>query len=66
MSWEQLPIISLLSVIFWLCGIFFAFKGKRPGTAVILSAIGTAIFLVFIISRWISLGRPPMRTMVLN
>ena len=63
MSWEQLPIISLLSVIFWLCGIFFAFKGKRPGTAVILSAIGTAIFLVFIISMWISLGRPPMRTM---
>ena len=63
MSWDQLPIISLLSIIFWISGIFFAFKGKQERTAVILSSIGTAIFLVFIISMWISLGRPPMRTM---
>ena len=63
MSWDQVPIISLLSIIFWISGIFFAFKGKQERTAVILSSIGTAIFLVFIISMWISLGRPPMRTM---
>ncbi len=39
-----------------------AAPGHGSGAAVIVSLIGSAIFLAFIIGMWISLERPPMRT----
>ena len=62
MSWESFDMYALSSGVCWIIGAFLAFKGYRTG-ALSLSGIGSAIFFVFIVGMWISLERPPLRTM---
>ena len=63
MSWEHLIWFAAAAVVFWLSGAVMAFRSKRVWAAGALSLCGSAIFLAYIIGMWISLERPPMRTM---
>ena len=62
MSWESFIEYALASGLCWLLGALFAFRGFRKG-AIGCSMLGSLVFLVFIVGLWISLERPPMRTM---
>ncbi len=62
MSWETFIYYALLSAVCWVLGAILAFRNKRAG-AVGFSSLGIAVFLVFIVGMWISLERPPLRTM---
>ena len=62
MSWESFVIYAVLAGLCWVTGAVLAFRDKRVG-AIVSSSVGIAVFLVFIVGMWISLERPPLRTM---
>lgn len=62
MSWESFIGYALASGLCWSLGALFAFRGFRK-RAIGCSMLGSLVFLVFIVGFWISLERPPMRTM---
>lgn len=62
MSWDSFVIYAIVSGLCWTTGAFLAFKEHR-NSAISISGIGSFVFMVFIIGLWISLERPPMRTM---
>lgn len=63
MSWDYFVWFALTALCFWALGAGVAWKGKRPMTAMALTFAGLAVFFSFIVCMWISLERPPMRTM---
>ena len=62
MSWESLGLYALVSGICWITGACLAFRDYRK-TAIGFSGLGSLVFLLFIIGMWVSLERPPLRTM---
>ena len=62
MSWDLFIWFALAALILWALGSFFAWKDKKT-MAVIFTFAGITVFFAFILSMWISLERPPMRTM---
>ena len=62
MSWNTFLIYALLSALCWIVGVWLAFRDKRKA-ALSFSILGSAVFLLFIIGMWVSLERPPLRTM---
>lgn len=62
MSWDLFIWFALGAVLCWAVGAFFAWKG-RPGLVYAFTLAGLAIFFAFIVGMWISLERPPLRTM---
>ena len=62
MSWDLFIWFALGSVICWALGAFFAWKDCRTPVYV-FTFLGLAIFFAFILGMWISLERPPLRTM---
>lgn len=62
MSWDQFIYFAAAAVLLWFSGAWLAWKGNRKG-AIGATAIGLLVFLAFIIGMWLSLERPPMRTM---
>ena len=62
MSWNTFLIYALLSTLCWIVGAWLAFRDKREA-ALSFSMLGSAVFLLFIIGMWVSLERPPLRTM---
>ncbi len=63
MIWQQLIWFAAASILCWVTGAVMAFKVKSIKPAAVVSFIGSAIFLSYIVVMWISLERPPMRTM---
>lgn len=63
MMWEQLIWFAIASALFWVLGAATAWRENRQGRAMWLSVTGSLIFFAFIVGMWISLDRPPMRTM---
>ncbi|MEG0038767.1 MULTISPECIES: cytochrome c biogenesis protein CcsA [Bacteroides] len=63
MSWDLFGWFAIVAVLFWASGAVVGWKGIRPMVAVILTSIGLAVFFYFILCMWISLERPPLRTM---
>ena len=63
MIWQQLIWFAAASILCWVTGAVLAFKVKSIKPAAVVSLIGSAIFLSYIVVMWISLERPPMRTM---
>ena len=63
MSWEHLIWFAAAAIIFWVAAAVSAFRSKRVWPTASLTLVGSAIFFAFIIGMWISLERPPMRTM---
>ena len=62
MSWDSFIYFAIASGLCWIWGTFQAFHQRRK-LAIGVSGIGSILFLVFIIGLWISLERPPLRTM---
>lgn len=63
MSWQHLIWFAAVAVVCWLSGAVLAFRSSKRWPATAVSLCGSAVFFAFIIGMWISLERPPMRTM---
>lgn len=62
MSWDSFIWFALAAVLCWAAGAIFAWK-ERKVNVYIFTVLGLAIFFAFILGMWISLERPPLRTM---
>ncbi len=62
MSWNLFIFFSLGAVLCWVAGACFAWK-EKPGLVYAFTFLGLAIFFSFILGMWITLERPPLRTM---
>jgi Cytochrome c biogenesis factor len=64
MSWTDFIWFAAAAELFWATGAVLSISKKRNvWIPAAVSAIGSKIFLTFIILMWIGMGRPPMRTM---
>lgn len=62
MSWDLFVWFALGAVLCWAVGAFFSWKG-RSALVYAFTLTGLAIFFAFILGMWISLERPPLKTM---
>ncbi len=63
MSWDVFVWFALAASLFWISGAVISVFSKRSLSAVLLTGAGSIIFMTFIVGVWITLGRPPLRTM---
>ena len=61
-TWEQFIYFSIAAVLMWAVGAWAAWKNKTE-LAYTSTIVGLAVFFCFILMMWISLERPPLRTM---
>ena len=62
MIWEYFTYFAIVSIVLWAIGAFMAWKDKT--SAVYASTLtGLAVFFTFIVIMWMTLERPPLRTM---
>ena len=62
MTWSSFIWFALVAVIFWIIGAYAAWK-DRTKVAYAATIAGLLVFMSFIVAMWISLERPPLRTM---
>ena len=62
MTWEEFIYFALVSVLLWAVGAWAAWKDKTT-VAYMTTIAGLLVFFGFIVSMWVSLERPPLRTM---
>ena len=62
MNWDSLGMYALVSGICWVIGAYGAFCNHRK-VAVGVTGLGSLVFFLFIVGLWMSLERPPLRTM---
>lgn len=62
MSWDQLIYFAFVALLLWIAGAIGAWKEKSR-TAFLFTAAGLAVFFSYILLMWVSLERPPLRTM---
>lgn len=63
MSWDEFIYFAGAAVVCWVASAVYAGKEKGFGRAVAWNLAGSGLFLAFIALLWISLERPPLRTM---
>ena len=63
MQWNHFIYFAFASVICWAVAAILAFKIQHYRKSIALTIIGLIIFALFIAGMWLSLERPPMRTM---
>ena len=61
-SWENFIWFAIVSVALWATGAYAAWKDRKT-LAYISTFLGLCVFFVFIVLMWVSLERPPLRTM---
>ena len=61
-SWQHFPYFAIPSVLLWALGAYYSFREKKTLTTT-FTLLGIALFFAFICGLWISLERPPLRTM---
>lgn len=62
MTWESFIYFALPSVLFLAVGAYLAFK-ERNKSAIVFTFLGILVFAAYITGMWVSLERPPLRTM---
>ena len=62
MTWNNFPYFDLVAVLLWAVGAYAAWKDKKALTLGATVA-GLLVFFGFIVAMWVSLERPPLRTM---
>ena len=62
MSWEQFIYFAMAAILLWAIGAWAAWK-EKTGIAYTATIVGLVVFFSFILSMWIILERPPLRTM---
>lgn len=63
MTWHSFIYFAIASVVLWGAGALTAYKSRRKTLPTLLTVAGLLVFSVFIAGLWISLERPPLRTM---
>jgi len=63
MQWDYFIYFAFLSVAFWSVAAILAFKSNNYRKSIALTIAGIIIFSLFIAGMWVSLERPPLRTM---
>ena len=61
-SWEQFIYFAIAAVLLWAVGAWAAWR-EKTAIAYTSTVIGLVVFFSFILMMWISLERPPLRTM---
>ena len=62
MIWSYFFVFALVSVVLWAIGVWAAWRDRRTLTFTTTS-LGLAVFFAYILIMWITLERPPLRTM---
>ena len=62
MIWNFFIIFAVVSVILWAVGAWGAWRNQRT-LAFVTTGLGLAVFFSYILIMWITLERPPLRTM---
>ena len=62
MIWSYFIVFALLSVALWTTGAWAAWRNRRQ-LAFSATGLGLAVFFAYILIMWITLERPPLRTM---
>ena len=62
MTWEQFIYFAMAAVLLWMAGAWAAWR-EKTAVAYTSTVVGLLVFFSFILSMWISLERPPLRTM---
>ena len=62
MTWNHFPYFALVAVLLWAVGAYAAWKDKKTLTLSATTA-GLLVFFGYIVAMWVSLERPPLRTM---
>ncbi|MFC2312450.1 cytochrome c biogenesis protein CcsA [Prevotella denticola] len=62
MIWSYFIVFALLSVALWTTGTWAAWRNRRR-LAFAATGLGLAVFFAYILIMWITLERPPLRTM---
>ena len=62
MTWEQFIYFAIAAVLLWAVGAWAAWR-EKTAMAYTATVIGLVVFFSFILMMWISLERPPLRTM---
>ena len=62
MDWSYFIYFAMAGVLLWGVGAWAAWK-EKTGMAYTTTVLGLLVFFSFILSMWISLERPPLRTM---
>ncbi len=62
MTWNLFIWFAVVAVILWVLGAVFAWKERR-GLTLAFTLAGILVFFAFIVGMWISLERPPLKTM---
>lgn len=63
MSWDYFIAFALVAILCWGIGAVCAWKCRKVLPACLFTLAGLAVFFAFILCMWVSLERPPMRTM---
>ena len=63
MSWDYFIWFAAAAVLLWAVGSVIAWTGKNRVAAIVSYCLGLLVFFSFIIAMWVSLERPPLRTM---
>ncbi len=62
MSWTSFIYFAIPAVILWVAGAYYSFKEKSTA-ANLFTIAGLLVFAAYIAGMWLSLERPPLRTM---
>ena len=62
MTWDHFIYFATAAVLLWATGAWAAWK-NRARMAYAMTTLGLLVFFGFILSMWVSLERPPLRTM---
>ena len=63
MNWDHFIYFAVPSIVCWAGGAYLAYKENNSKKVILLTLSGICLFFAFIIGLWLSLERPPMRTM---
>ena len=63
MQWEYFIWFALLSAACWLTASILAYNPHNYRKSIVLTLVGILIFSLFIAGMWVSLERPPLRTL---
>jgi ABC-type transport system involved in cytochrome c biogenesis permease subunit len=62
LSWDSFIFFVIPALLLWAAGAIMALRGAAR-KAIILTVAGLCVFAIFIVCLWVSLERPPLRTM---
>ncbi|MCF0203615.1 MAG: cytochrome c biogenesis protein CcsA [Bacteroidaceae bacterium] len=63
MDWSHFIYFAIAAILCWAAAAYLACREVKPVAVCLLTTAGLAVFFSFIVGLWMSLERPPLRTM---